>query len=128
MSLELDHLVIMARDVAASRAFYGDLLPLLGFTPSRAGIWVNEAGLHLQIVPAEAATRGYERRGPGVNHFGFRAPDAAFVASVREAMISRGHAMQAIQCLGGAHALFMPDPDGLRTEVTWYPPGSTVVD
>lgn len=33
-----------------------------------------------------------------------------------------------VQSLGGARALFLPDPDGLRVEVTWYPPGVSVVD
>jgi lactoylglutathione lyase len=128
MSLVLDHLVIMVRDVAASRAFYGDLLPLLAFAQTRADIWVNDAGLHLQILPADAGTRPYERRGPGLNHLGFKAPDAAFVAAVREAMLATGRDVQPIQHLGGAHALFLPDPDGLRIELTWYPPGKAVVD
>ncbi|WP_156254618.1 VOC family protein [Sandarakinorhabdus oryzae] len=128
MTLPLDHLVIMGRDVAASRVFYGDLLPLLGFAQRREDIWVNDAGLHLQVLAAEAGTRGYERRGPGLNHLGFGAPDAAFVEDLRAAMLAKGHAIQPIQRLGGAHALFMPDPDGLRVEVTWYPPGKNVVD
>lgn len=128
MSLSLDHLVIMARDVAASRAFYGDLLPLLGFVRQRNDIWVNDVGLHLQVLAAEAGTRAYERRGPGLNHLGFAAPDAAFVEQLRTAMLAKGHGIQPIQQLGGAHALFMPDPDGLRVEVTWYPPGKSVVD
>lgn len=128
MTLPLDHLVIMGRDVAASRAFYGDLLPLLGFAQTRDDIWVNDAGLHVQVLPAEAGTRSYERRGPGLNHLGFGAPDAAFVEGLRAAMRAKGHDIQPIQHLGGAHALFMPDPDGLRVEVTWYPPGRSVVD
>jgi lactoylglutathione lyase len=128
MNLPLDHLVIMARDVAASRAFYGDLLPLIGFAQRRDDIWVNDVGLYLQVLPAEAGTRAYERRGPGLNHLGFGAPDAGFVEQIRAAMLARGHAIQPIQHLGGAHALFMPDPDGLRVEVTWYPPGKSVVD
>jgi hypothetical protein len=32
-----------------------------------------------------------------------------------------------VQDLGGAIALFMKDPDGIRFEVTWYPPGVVVV-
>ncbi|WP_017668505.1 VOC family protein [Sandarakinorhabdus sp. AAP62] len=128
MSLSLDHLVILGRDAAASRAFYADLLPLLGFERRRDDVWVNGDGLHVQVLAAEAGTRAYERRGPGLNHLGFRAPTADFVAQLREAMLAKGHAIQPIQHLGGAHALFMPDPDGLRVEVTWYPPGKNVVD
>jgi catechol 2,3-dioxygenase-like lactoylglutathione lyase family enzyme len=128
MSLPLDHLVIMARDVAASRAFYGDLLPLLGFVQQRDDIWASAAGLHLQVLAAEAGTRDYQRRGPGLNHLGFGAPDADFVATLRALMLAKGHQIQPVQHLGGAHALFMPDPDGLRVEVTWYPPGKSVID
>lgn len=128
MNLPLDHLVIMARDAAASRAFYGDLLPLLGFRQSRADIWVNDGGLHIQVLAAEPGTRDYQRRGPGLNHLGFKAPDAGFVAQLRDAMLATGRNIQPIQDLDGAAALFMPDPDGLRVEVTWYPPGKSVVD
>jgi lactoylglutathione lyase len=128
MQLLLDHLVVLGRDVAASRAFYGDLLPLLGFSQSRADIWVNAEGLHIQVLAAEPGTSDYQRRGPGLNHLGFKAPDAAFVVQVREAMIAKGRDIQPIQSLGGAQALFMPDPDGLRVEISWYPPGKSVVD
>jgi hypothetical protein len=33
-----------------------------------------------------------------------------------------------IQDLNGAIALFMKDPDGIRFEITYYPPGTPVVD
>jgi lactoylglutathione lyase len=33
-----------------------------------------------------------------------------------------------IQQLSGATALFMQDPDGIRFEITHYPPGMPVVD
>jgi catechol 2,3-dioxygenase-like lactoylglutathione lyase family enzyme len=128
MNLPLDHLVIMARDAQASRTFYGDLLPLLGFQQRREDIWENASGLNVQVLTAEAGTRDYERRGPGLNHLGFKAPSADFVEQVRAAMLAKGRDVQPIQHLAGAHALFLPDPDGLRVEVTWYPPGKSVVD
>lgn len=128
MTTTLDHLVIMARDITASRDFYADVLPLIGFRLVRPDIWVNDAGLHIQLKAATEGSRPYERRGPGLNHFGFAVATAADVIRVREAMIARGHAVQPIQDLGGVQALFMPDPDGLRVEVSWYPPGANVVD
>lgn len=128
MALKLDHVVILSRDPQASSAFYGTLLPLLGFVQKRERIWTDGAGLFLQVLPAADGTRPYERRGPGVNHLGFSAPDAAFVEQVRTSMIAAGFSVQPIQDLGGARALFLPDPDGLRVEVTWYPPGHAVVD
>jgi len=43
-------------------------------------------------------------------------------------MEDSGFAVPDIQQLGGATALFMKDPDGIRFEVTYYPPGVSVVD
>jgi hypothetical protein len=43
-------------------------------------------------------------------------------------MAAAGFDVPTIQDLGGAKALFLKDPDGLRFELTWYPPGSSVVD
>lgn len=127
LPLKLDHLTILSRSFEAEERFYGALLPLLGFTQTKRGIWSDGAGFFLQFLEAEPGTRAYERRGPGLNHFGFAAPDEAFVTHVREAMIAAGFDIQPIQDLDGTKALFMPDPDGLRVEVSWNPPGAAVV-
>ena len=42
-------------------------------------------------------------------------------------MLEAGFEVPDVQELGGALALFMMDPDGIRFEVTWYPPGVAVV-
>ena len=123
----LDHLTILSRSFEEGQRFYGVLLPLLGFTCLKTGIWTDGAGFFLQFLEAEPDTRPYERRGPGLNHLGFGAADEAFVVRVRDQMIAAGFDIQPIQDLGGTKALFMPDPDGLRVEVSWYPPGADVV-
>lgn len=123
MTLPLDHLTILSRDVAASAEWYGFLLPRLGFEQVNAKIWRNERGLYLQFGSADAAAAPYERQGAGLNHLGFRAPDIAFVEALAAAMSAAGH-VACLQRFGdGTVALFMPDPDGLRVEVSWYPPG-----
>jgi hypothetical protein len=43
-------------------------------------------------------------------------------------MLDAGFDAPEIQDLGGAKALFMKDPDGIRFEVSYYPPGQTVFD
>jgi hypothetical protein len=47
---------------------------------------------------------------------------------VRERMADAGFPIPEIQHLGGATALFMKDPDGIRFEITNYPPGADTVD
>jgi hypothetical protein len=43
-------------------------------------------------------------------------------------MAAAGFPVPQVQQLSGATALFMQDPDGIRFEVTHYPPGTPVVD
>ncbi|MEZ5892770.1 MAG: hypothetical protein R3C58_06455 [Parvularculaceae bacterium] len=128
MAQKLDHLTILSRSVEESERFYGALLPLLGFRQTKRGIWTDDDGFFFQFLPAKPETRAYERYGPGLNHLGFGAPDRAYVNNVRDRMIAAGFDIQPVQELGGAYALFMPDPDGLRIELTHYPEGVAVVD
>ena len=128
MSLKLDHLTILSRDPQASAAFYGLLLPRLGFVQKKPQIWANEDGLHIQFGAAKDETPGYERYGPGLNHFGFTAPSVEMVVALAAEMEAAGHVARLQRFPGGTTALFLPDPDGLRVEVSWYPPGTPPVD
>ena len=58
----------------------------------------------------------------------YDAVDEATVVSIRERLIAAGYDQAEIQDLKGAKALFVKDPDGLRFEITYYPPGVNVVD
>lgn len=127
-SLPLDHLTILSADPDRSARFYGELLPRLGFEQSKPGIWRNDAGLHLQFRAAKAGTRPYERYGAGLNHFGFTAPDAACVEDMASYMQGLGHEARLQRFPDGTVALFMPDPDGLRVELSWYPEGVPPVE
>jgi catechol 2,3-dioxygenase-like lactoylglutathione lyase family enzyme len=126
--LPLDHLSILSRDAAASARFYALLLPELGFEPIKPGIWRTASGLYLQFKTARPDTRPYERYGPGLNHLGFTAPDEAFVVRLAETMQAAGHEARLQRFPDGTVAVFLPDPDGLRVEVSHYPPGTPPVD
>ena len=128
MSLKLDHLTILSRDPEASAAFYGRLLPHLGFVRKKPHIWANDAGLHIQFGAAHADARPYERHGAVLNHFGFTAPSPEMVEALAAEMQAAGHVARLQRFGDGVTALFLPDPDGLRIEVSWYPPGTPPVD
>lgn len=121
-------MTILSRDFEKSALFYDLLLPLLGFAKLKRGIWKNDSGLYLQFREADAGTSAYERYAPGLNHFGFAAPDRAAVDLVHATMTSAGHEARLQSYPDGTYALFMPDPDGLRVEFSFYPVGVAAVD
>lgn len=108
--------------------YYEHLLPLLGYSKKRNHVWTDGAGFFFQFLEARPGTSSYERYGAGMNHLGFRAVSQEQVQAVRSAMQQAGFEVPDIQNLDGAIALFMRDPDGVRFEVTWYPPGREAVD
>lgn len=122
-SLALDHLTILSRDAKASARFYGVVLPLLGFRQKSDDIWCNENGLFIQFRQAREDTADYERYAPGLNHFGFAAPDVSQIESIKAAMDEAGFEARLQRFNDGVVALFIPDPDGLRLEVSCYPSG-----
>lgn len=75
--MKLDHMVVMVRSMTVSEPWYRTLLSLIGFTPSRQNVWGNADGVFIDLKEANADTRDYERRGPGLNHLGFTAPTMA---------------------------------------------------
>lgn len=66
MNLALDHLTILSRDPDKAAAFYGFLLPRIGFVQKKRGIWANGAGLHIQFLKAKEGTGEYGRYAPGL--------------------------------------------------------------
>lgn len=127
-NLALDHLTILSRSAESAANFYGVVLPQLGFSRVKEGIWRNAAGLHFQFRPAGEAANDYERYGPGLNHFGFTAPSPAFVENVHQVVTAAGYEARLQRFPDGTVALFIPDPDGLRVELSWYPEGVPPVD
>ena len=127
MALKLDHLTILVSDWDAYERHYGTLLPLVGFTRVDEKIWTDGEGFFLQFGEAREGATPYERYGAGLNHWGLAMPSPGAVADLRDRLIAAGIDAQPIQHLGDAHALFIPDPDGLRAEFTYTPPGCNPV-
>ena len=126
--MKLDHITLLVTSLSESMPYYDTLLPLLGFEKLRPNVWSDGDGFVFQFLQAKADTRPYERYGAGMHHLGFGAASIEQVHAIRDAMQAAGHPVPDIQNLGGATALFMKDPDGIRFEITHYPPGQSVVD
>lgn len=108
--------------------YYEKLLPLVGMSKLRNYVWTDGNGFYFQFRQANPETKNYERYGAGMNHLGFGAESPDQVFKIREAMQEAGFPVPEVQYLGGATALFMKDPDGIRFEITYYEPGQSVVD
>lgn len=108
--------------------YYDQLLPLLGFAKKKNHVWTDGNGFFFQFQQAKQGTTPYERYGAGMNHLGFGATAPEQVYAIRQAMQDAGFEVPDVQNLQGAIALFMKDPDGIRFEITYYPPGMAVVD
>lgn len=117
--MQVDHAVLAVSDLPASLPWYEALLPLLGFTKTRAHVWVNAQAFGLDLQQAKDPTHAYAREGVGLNHFAVRASSRAEVDYVARAMKQAGFDVPTTQDFGDAYALFLKDRDGMRIEVTF---------
>lgn len=125
--MKIGHITLLISSLETSMPYYQTLLPLLGFQQSKKHIWTDGEGFFFQFMQAKPATRPYERYGAGMNHLGLGAESAEQVQAIGAAMAEAGFPVPEIQHLKGATALFMKDPDGVRFEISYYPPGVVVV-
>jgi catechol 2,3-dioxygenase-like lactoylglutathione lyase family enzyme len=126
--MKIDHVTIMVSSLERSMPYYEHLLSLIGFSKQRNYVWTDGDGFFFQFHQAKSGTTPYERYGAGMNHLGFGASAPEEVHAIRSAMQEAGFDVPEVQNLDGAIALFMKDPDGVRFEITYYPPGMAVVD
>jgi catechol 2,3-dioxygenase-like lactoylglutathione lyase family enzyme len=117
-----DHLVLLVSSLDASLPYYEALLPLLGFEKLKDHYWRSPHRFIIQVVEARPGARPYERYAAGMNHLGFSVESPEAVRAVRTAMQDRGFEVPDLQDLGGVTALFMKDPDGVRFEISHFPP------
>lgn len=126
--MKIDHITLMVSSLERSMPYYEQLLPLVGFSKVKNHIWTDREGFFFQFLQAKAGTSPYERYGAGMNHLGFNASSPKQVHDIHRAMLDKGFDAPAVQDLNGAVALFMKDPDGIRFEIMYCPPGVAIVD
>ena len=128
MTLKIDHISLLVSSIDESMPYYDKLLNLIGFKKIRNFVWTDSDEFLIQFNQAEEGTSHYERYAAGMNHIGFSAPSPEFVIDIQKQMEEAGFLVPKTQHRDGAVALFMKDPDGIRFEITYYPPGMDVVD
>jgi catechol 2,3-dioxygenase-like lactoylglutathione lyase family enzyme len=123
----LDHIALAVRDVAASAAWYADVL---GLKRVHAEVWGDVPtmmsapnGTMIALFPARAETGGDAPpppggRGPRFLHLAFRTDRAGFERA-REDLAARGIAFH-FQDHTVAHSIYFRDPDGHELEITTY--------
>jgi lactoylglutathione lyase len=118
--MKLDHLVIYVSQLDASTSFYEIALTALGFTRSREWVWVNDDGVAIDVRQATSDIP-YDRYGAGLNHLGFSVDSLGALEAFRESLTSNSLVPPETQLIAGASCIFLPDPDGLRLEVSCVP-------
>ena len=120
MSYPLDHIVVYAADATASGRFYTHLLGALGFDKRRDFVFARD-GLFVDVRTATVASEPHRRGQRGVDHIGFRADSVDELREVRDQLRQAGlETGRWIEFDNGDVALFVPDPDGVRIELTCY--------
>jgi catechol-2,3-dioxygenase len=126
----LNHAVLFVRDVAASAAFYGDVL---GFAPIegmaelkgaaflRAPSSTNDHDLGLFEIGSAAGASGAGRSTVGLYHLAWEVETLADLAEIAQRLTERGALVGATDH-GTTKALYAKDPDGLELEVMWLVP------
>ena len=126
----LNHAVLFVRDVAASTAFYADML---GFAPIegmagltgaaflRAPSSTNDHDLGLFEIGSAAGASGAGRSTVGLYHLAWEVETLADLAEIAARLTERGALVGATDH-GTTKALYAKDPDGLELEVMWLVP------
>jgi catechol 2,3-dioxygenase-like lactoylglutathione lyase family enzyme len=120
----IDHVALAVRDIAASVAWYREVL---GFRPRFEGSWGGVPAMialgdtMVALFPAGDAAEGPQpvtRGRPGFLHLAFRASGPDF-ARARGALEERGLHVE-FQDHEIAHSIYFHDPDGNQLEITTY--------
>ena len=119
MSHALDHIVIYSADLAESGRFYAALLGALGFEKRRDHVFARD-GLFFDVRASTQEGPPQARGKRGVDHIGFKAATRQEVDQLQGLMRAAGFEGRLIEFDRGDYALFLPDPDGLRIELTCY--------
>jgi catechol 2,3-dioxygenase-like lactoylglutathione lyase family enzyme len=122
----VNHVARVTRNLAASKAFYRDVL---GFREVRrpnfpfAGAWLYNYGLQIHLIEPEGQTDPLAAGGKisaRADHLAFHAPDTQAVERLLE-----DHGIRFAKNYvkdRGVTQLFFHDPDGNHIEIGTYPP------
>lgn len=117
----IDHLQLVVRDLAASRAFYEAVLQVLGIPIGGTGdgfFWADE--LFVSTAESEAA----QGRLTGRHHLAFQAGDRAMVDAFYQAALDHGGQDNGSpgerSYHPGYYAAFVLDPDGNNVEAVFH--------
>ncbi|MGV8856537.1 MAG: VOC family protein [Devosia sp.] len=117
----IDHVHLRARDLAASRAFYGAILDVLGIEIAFSGDnWFQVDELFVDAADTQTT--------PTHVHLAFQARDRAMIEAVYAAALAAGGidngAPGERAYHPGYYAAFMLDPDGNNIEAVFHGPSS----
>ncbi len=114
----MDHIVLLAGDIAASAAWYDAFLGILGFRKTRAHVYLSPDDWVVDLRAASDSAEPYGRYNAGLNHIGLRVEDADAVLAVRDAFAAKGFEVPEPEVFEGkVIAVFFTDPDGMCWEI-----------
>lgn len=119
----VDHISIRVSDFDKSKAFYGKLLPFLGFRvldeyPDAIG-WTNgKTRFWIGPADAEGKARGYRIGDIGLHHYAFELRSRKDVDNLEAFLKKEGVTIfdPAAEHYDDYYAVFFLDPDGLKLE------------
>lgn len=119
----VDHISIRVSDFDKSKAFYGKLLPFLGFRvldeyPDAIG-WTNgKTRFWIEPADAEGKARGYRIGDIGLHHYAFELRSRKDVDNLEAFLKKEGVTIfdPAAEHYDDYYAVFFLDPDGLKLE------------
>jgi len=117
----IDHIQLVVRDLAASRAFYGALFEVLDVPIGGEGpdyFWVDE------LFISTAASRAAQGKLTGRHHLAFQAKDRQVVEAFYQAGLAAGGKDNGAPgdrpYHPGYYAAFLLDPDGNNIEAVFH--------
>ena len=124
------HVIVNVKDLARSRAFYGWLLPKLGYAGctdegSTVG-WFGEAGsFWIKQADARFAADAFHKDRVGLCEIAFAATSRGQVDALAGQLEEAGATIldppQAYPYTPGYYAVFFSDPDGMKLELVHIP-------
>ena len=125
----IDHIGIGVPDLAAAKAWYDGLMPIIGmrawFPTTPDGIFNfgpdGAMGPQLFFYLALEPSAGHSRHGVGLQHLSFMVESRAIVREAHEWAVAQGseivHAPRDFPEYGVHHATFFLDPHGIMLEI-----------